>query len=103
MYMDEAGNIRFADRVQDVPERYRPQLAQEAPTPYMTEKQRQKAIKEHQKALQRLEKEKKKMLKQLARDKAKRDKELLKQRKAAEKEAAKTSKRHKTTKKLESL
>lgn len=44
-YIDDGGNINFAEHAWQVPERYRPQLVKPTPTVYMSEKERRRVEK----------------------------------------------------------
>ena len=80
-YKDEAGNINFVERLEDVPVRYRPQIVKPTPTPDLSPRDQRKYDSEKRKALQHTEKIKKKAQKEKERAIAKEKKLLEKRRK----------------------
>lgn len=88
MYMDEAGNIFFVDRPDQVPERYRRQLTPTPKAVYLDEKSR----KEMEKTLSKQQRNKEKDSKRKMRIEERERKKQQKEEEAREKRAAKQNK-----------
>ena len=90
-YMDESGNIFFANRIEDIPQRYRSQVVAPAATPYMSERDYEKYMKDLQsgRLQKKLEKEKEKKEKLKERELKKKEREEKKKQREKEKEERK--------------
>jgi len=87
-YQDEAGNIYFVDRIEDVPMQYRSQVLPPKPTLPPGSK----AARQYESELKKIEKQKERDRKKKEKEKAKEQKRLEKEKKKKEREEARKKK-----------
>jgi hypothetical protein len=100
-YIDEAGNIHFAGRVDQIPEKYRVQVIPPAPTPFVSEREAKRMERAAEAGKPYLTNEQRRKQKEMEKERRRKEKEEAKKKRQEEKLALKEERKAATRRKKE--